>query len=342
MISPDFIIHNKTFTDRLKFLDSRTVIQLGSSDKEKLANAILLLQAVYGSKLKVNLNCGCPSTRVQSGNFGAILMKSNKLVVEIINHVYEKTGIVLSLKIRIGVDDLDSYDFFKEFVLSIVENTPCRIFFVHARKCWLNGISPHQNRNIPPLNYEFVEKLRDEINIAKIERKLNKNNMRIASYKSKISNEGVVLRKNLDKVEIHLNGGLNENNFINFNFDGLMFGRRAIEFPFIFRILNEFLGDNYADEKENFYNKNKKSGTADVKKEIEDLKSKIDNTYKIEILDNYFKFLPNEVKYFHLAPIFNFLKGERNGKKFRKFLNDALNAKIEKNRLLDQIKKFFK
>ncbi|KAG0418691.1 tRNA-dihydrouridine(20/20a) synthase, partial [Dictyocoela roeselum] len=134
MISPDFIIHNKTFTDRLKFLDSRTVIQLGSSDKEKLANAILLLQAVYGSKLKVNLNCGCPSTRVQSGNFGAILMKSNKLVVEIINHVYEKTGIVLSLKIRIGVDDLDSYDFFKEFVLSIVENTPCRIFFVHARK----------------------------------------------------------------------------------------------------------------------------------------------------------------------------------------------------------------
>lgn len=140
--------------------EENTVVQMGGSDKYMMAEAIKRLLKM-GFKT-FNLNCGCPSDRVQAGMFGAILMLHKELVADMINYVHEQTGVILTLKTRIGVDEEDSYEFFKGFIEHIVRNTKCRIFYVHARKCWLKGLNPKKNRNIPPLTYDYVYKIKEE------------------------------------------------------------------------------------------------------------------------------------------------------------------------------------
>ncbi|KAK3820427.1 MAG: tRNA-dihydrouridine synthase, partial [Benniella sp.] len=134
------------------------VVQLGGSDPEALAKAAMLVQN-NGYK-ELNLNVGCPSPRVQKGAFGAVLMKSPPLVVEIINTIIKAgVSIPITVKCRIGVDNLDSYEYFHDFIKLVSTSTPVTHFIVHARKCWLKGLSPKQNRSIPPLKYEVVHQL---------------------------------------------------------------------------------------------------------------------------------------------------------------------------------------
>ncbi|KAF9281687.1 hypothetical protein BGZ68_006478 [Mortierella alpina] len=134
------------------------VVQLGGSDVEAMSQAAKLVQD-NGYK-EVNLNVGCPSPRVQKGAFGAVLMKTPSTVVDIIQGMV-KIGVTIpiTVKCRIGVDNLDSYEYLHDFIQLISTTTPVNHFIVHARKCWLKGLSPKQNRSVPPLKHEVVYQL---------------------------------------------------------------------------------------------------------------------------------------------------------------------------------------
>jgi len=136
-----------------------TVVQIGGSNPQEIAKSVVRLKKLGWNSF--NLNCGCPSDRVKCGKFGAILMLEKENVADIINEVYKAAEVILSLKIRTGVDEHDSFDFFKGFVEYISTNTLCFKFYVHARKCWLSGLNPKQNRNIPALNYQYVYDLKN-------------------------------------------------------------------------------------------------------------------------------------------------------------------------------------
>jgi tRNA-dihydrouridine synthase A len=201
MIVASTIIHVPE--DKLKVMlgppEDLTTVQIGGSDPLKVAQAVGILKKMGWKSF--NLNCGCPSDRVQSGMFGAILMLHKETVANIINEVHNQTGLIISLKIRTGVDENDSYEFFRDFIEYISNQTPCHKFYVHARKCWLKGVSPKQNRNIPALNYDFVYRIKDEFpNLF-------------------ISLNGGIKSNDLDKVK---------------NLDGLMIGREAWENIWIF------------------------------------------------------------------------------------------------------------
>ncbi|KAF9936894.1 hypothetical protein BGZ67_001911 [Mortierella alpina] len=134
------------------------VVQLGGSDVEAMSQAAKLVQD-NGYK-EINLNVGCPSPRVQKGAFGAVLMKTPSTVVDIIQGMV-KIGVTIpiTVKCRIGVDNLDSYEYLHDFIQLISTTTPVNHFIVHARKCWLKGLSPKQNRSVPPLKHEVVYQL---------------------------------------------------------------------------------------------------------------------------------------------------------------------------------------
>ena len=134
-------------------------LQLGGSDPESLAAAARIGEDFgYG---EINLNVGCPSDRVQSGAFGACLMKTPTLVADCIGAMRDKVVIPVTVKCRIGVDDQDPVESLFSLV-DAVAATGCRIFIVHARKAWLQGLSPKENREIPPLDYALVRRLKIE------------------------------------------------------------------------------------------------------------------------------------------------------------------------------------
>jgi tRNA-dihydrouridine synthase A len=110
---------------------------------------------------EVNINVGCPSDRVQNGAFGACLMAEPDLVAECVSAMKARVSIPVTVKTRIGIDDQDSYDFLYQFV-DKVSQAGCQHFIVHARKAWLKGLSPKQNREVPPLNYERVYQLKQD------------------------------------------------------------------------------------------------------------------------------------------------------------------------------------
>lgn len=132
-------------------------LQLGGSDPNELA-ACARLGADRGYD-EINLNLGCPSDRVQSGRFGACLMAEPNLVAECMASMADAVSIPVTAKHRIGIDDHDSYDELVHFVGTIAE-AGCRTFIVHARKAWLQGLSPKENREVPPLQYEVVYRLK--------------------------------------------------------------------------------------------------------------------------------------------------------------------------------------
>ena len=128
-------------------------LQLGGSDPQELAKAAKLGQdAGYD---EINLNVGCPSDRVQSGTFGAVLMKTPMLVAECCSAMRAAVGIDVTVKCRIGVDDQEPSEILPEF-LSCVSQSGVTRFAIHARKAWLEGLSPKENRDTPPLDYELV------------------------------------------------------------------------------------------------------------------------------------------------------------------------------------------
>ena len=132
-------------------------LQLGGSEPKDLARSARL--GADAGFAEINLNCGCPSDRVQSGRFGACLMAEPELVAQCYRAMAEAVSIPVTIKCRIGVDDQDPHDALWRFVETIAA-AGCRIFIIHARKAWLKGLSPKENRDIPPLDYELVHRLK--------------------------------------------------------------------------------------------------------------------------------------------------------------------------------------
>ncbi|KIN64103.1 tRNA-dihydrouridine synthase [Sulfitobacter noctilucicola] len=133
-------------------------LQLGGSDPKELAQAARLgAQAGYD---EINLNCGCPSDRVQSGSFGAVLMENAALVAACVSEMRAAVDVDVTVKCRIGVDDQNPAEILPEF-LSRVVATGCTRVQIHARKAWLQGLSPKENRDIPPLDYPLVQQMKE-------------------------------------------------------------------------------------------------------------------------------------------------------------------------------------
>ena len=139
--------------------ESPIALQLGGSDPKELEKCSSLVEKYHYSE--INLNCGCPSDRVQSGMFGAVMMKNAKLTAECVSSLLNSSQLPITVKHRIGVDDFDSYAFLCDFI-DTVSNAGCKTFIIHARKAWLKGLSPKQNREIPELNYDRVYQLKND------------------------------------------------------------------------------------------------------------------------------------------------------------------------------------
>ena len=134
-------------------------LQLGGSDPAALAEAASIAEQ-YGYD-EVNLNCGCPSDRVQAGRFGACLMREPGLVAECVASMSDRVSIPITVKCRLGVDDDENYDQFLHFV-DLVTSAGSAMIVAHARNAWLKGLSPKENRQIPPLRYDWVYRLKQQ------------------------------------------------------------------------------------------------------------------------------------------------------------------------------------
>jgi tRNA-dihydrouridine synthase A len=160
MVTTGAIIHG----DQQRFLtfnqaENPVAFQLGGSNPGDLARCAQIIED-YGYD-EVNLNVGCPSDRVQNGRFGACLMAEPELVAVCISAMQQSVSIPVTVKSRIGIDDLDSYEELINFI-STIADAGCETFIIHARKAWLKGLSPKQNRDVPPLRYDVVYQLKKD------------------------------------------------------------------------------------------------------------------------------------------------------------------------------------
>ena len=196
--------------DQLNFnrsIEQPVAVQLGGSDPDDLAKCAKICEDLGYDE--INLNVGCPSERVQKGAFGACLMKEPKLVSECVLAMQETTDVPITVKCRIGVDDNDDYDFLHNFTEKII-NPDMKTLIVHARVAILKGLSPRQNRNVPPLKYQNVYSL----------------------------------KKAFPDLEVVINGGiqtLNESVEHLKQVDGVMLGRAAYDNPMIVSEVDELL-----------------------------------------------------------------------------------------------------
>ena len=202
MIATGSLVYGKCF-DQLEFNKEEhpVGVQLGGSNIDDLIECSKKCEQ-YGYD-EINLNVGCPSDRVQKGKFGACLMLEPKLVAECLLNMQNVVEIPVTIKCRLGVDNHESYEFLHNFV-SIVSQSGVTTFIIHARNGILKGLSPRQNRNIPPLKYDYVYKLKKDFPHLEI-----------------VINGGI---KNLDQSETHLK-----------SVDGVMIGRAAYENPFMLK-----------------------------------------------------------------------------------------------------------
>ena len=202
MIATGSLIYGKCF-NQLDFNDEEHPIgvQLGGSDIKDLIECSKKSEQ-HGYD-EINLNVGCPSDRVQKGKFGACLMLEPELVRDCLGNMKSAVEVPVSIKCRLGVDDNESYEFLHNFI-TIVKESGIKIFIIHARNGILKGLSPRQNRNIPPLKYDYVYKLKEDFSDLEI-----------------IINGGI---KNLDECHDHLA-----------RVDGVMLGRSAYENPFMLK-----------------------------------------------------------------------------------------------------------
>ncbi|MGH8083961.1 MAG: tRNA dihydrouridine(20/20a) synthase DusA [Lysobacter sp.] len=160
MVHANAVIHG----DRARLLamdpiEHPVALQLGGSEPELLAQA-----ARIGAEVgfdEINLNCGCPSDRVQAGRFGACLMREPALVAASVAAMVGACDVPVTVKCRLGVDDDHDYDRFRAFIDEVAE-AGCRMFVVHARNAWLQGLSPKENREVPPLRYDWAWRLKRE------------------------------------------------------------------------------------------------------------------------------------------------------------------------------------
>lgn len=213
MITSPAILHgNRDLLLGFDASEHPVACQLGGSDPEELAKAAAIA-AQYGYD-EINLNCGCPSERVQKGSFGACLMLEPELVAECFKAVRDASGLTTTVKHRIGVDHQDEYPFVQNFVGTLYE-AGCRAFVVHVRTAFLKGLSPRQNRDVPPLKPDYA----------------------------------FALKKEFPEAQFCINGGIatleDSKAFIERGLDGVMVGRAAYHEPWMLSRVDEVL---WADE----------------------------------------------------------------------------------------------
>lgn len=198
MVTTGAIIHGKG--DYLAYSEEEhpVALQLGGSDPQQLAHCAR--QAEERGYDEVNLNVGCPSDRVQNGRFGACLMGEAQLVADCVKAMRDVVSIPVTVKTRIGIDEQDSYEFLCDFVGTVAEQGGCETFIIHARKAWLSGLSPKENREIPPLDYPRVYQLKRDF-----------------PQLTMSVNGGI---KSLEEAQAHLQ-----------HMDGVMVGREAYQNP---------------------------------------------------------------------------------------------------------------
>jgi tRNA-dihydrouridine synthase A len=157
MVTTGSLLHGDV-ARHLDFNDEEhpVALQLGGSEPDDLAQCARLAQQ-WGYD-EVNLNCGCPSERVQRGSFGACLMAEPTLVRDCVAAMCDAVDLPVTVKHRIGIDRVESYDFVRDFVGTVAQGG-CQVFIVHARNAWLKGLSPKENRELPPLRHEMVYRL---------------------------------------------------------------------------------------------------------------------------------------------------------------------------------------
>jgi tRNA-dihydrouridine synthase A len=200
MVTTGALIHG----DRERFLhfdpiENPVALQLGGSNVDDLARCAQWAQE-WGYD-EVNINCGCPSDRVQSGMFGACLMAEPQLVAKGVAAMRAACDIPVTVKHRIGIDDMEHYDQLAAFIEPVAA-AGCSVFIVHARKAWLKGLSPKENREVPPLNYPWVYRLKQDYPELTI-----------------VINGGI---NSIDECEQHLK-----------QVDGVMIGREAYQNPWM-------------------------------------------------------------------------------------------------------------
>ncbi len=212
MVTTGAIIHGDQ-PRHLDFNDAEhpVALQLGGSEPEDLAKSARIGER-WGYD-EINLNCGCPSERVQRGAFGACLMAEPQLVADCVKAMRDAVSIDVTVKHRIGIDDVESYEFVRDFVGSVAD-AGCKTFIVHARNAILKGLSPKENREIPPLKYDYAYQLKRDFPALEI-----------------IINGGI---KTLDEIDEHLR-----------HLDGVMIGREAYHNPWL---MTDFDARYYGDQ----------------------------------------------------------------------------------------------
>ena len=272
---------NKNKLEEYSNLENPIVLQLGGNDPKNLGRVSKLANEFNYDE--INLNLGCPSPRVSSGGFGAALMNDPDLVKNCLTSIKENFEREVSVKIRLGTDDNDIDETLDNFVNSI-RSTGIKVFYVHARKAILKGLTPKQNREIPPLNYERVKKLKTDFS----------------------------------DLEIIINGGIKELNFLKkndlCNLDGVMIGREVYSNPLILSGVDKIL-------------------EADL--------SKDNSLYDITSeMFNYFESLKNKnlVKrgLIHMHGLFN---GHKEAKKIRILLSNSIYLEKSKKEILSILEK---
>ncbi|SDH84691.1 tRNA-U16,U17-dihydrouridine synthase [Vibrio xiamenensis] len=200
MVTTGAIIHGKGDFLAYNREEHPVALQLGGSNPQDLAHCAKLAQERGYDE--VNLNVGCPSDRVQNGRFGACLMAEPELVAECVAEMKAVVDIPVTVKTRIGIDEQDSYEFLTQFVSTVAEKGGCEQFTIHARKAWLSGLSPKQNREIPPLDYPRAYQIKKDFPELVI-----------------AVNGGITT---LEQAKLHLQ-----------HLDGVMVGREAYQNPYI-------------------------------------------------------------------------------------------------------------
>ena len=160
MVTTGALVHGDV-ARHLRFNDQEhpVALQLGGSEPADLAHCAKLGEQ-WGYN-EINLNCGCPSERIQRGAFGACLMAEPQLVADCVKAISDVVSVPVTVKHRIGIDKNESYAFVRDF-LGAVSQAGCNTFIVHARSAWLKGLSPKENREVPPLRYELVHRLKQD------------------------------------------------------------------------------------------------------------------------------------------------------------------------------------
>ncbi len=213
MVTTGAIIYGKG--DYLAFSEEEhpVALQLGGSDPAALAQCAKL--AEERGYDEVNLNVGCPSDRVQNGRFGACLMGDAQLVADCVKAMQDAATIPITVKTRIGIDEQDSYQFLCDFIETVSTQGGCEMFIIHARKAWLSGLSPKENREIPPLDYPRVYQLKRDF-----------------PHLTMAINGGI---KTLEEAKEHLQ-----------HLDGVMVGREAYQNPSILTAVdNQLFGEHF-------------------------------------------------------------------------------------------------